>query len=243
VQFFVLGGRIPGFAASDPSPAPPFFYISAGVPSATSVGSLAVNDGSNLLGAGIDYRHELCGSCALGPISGLVGYQFLRLHDTLGINATAPLPTGTEVTFADQFGTSNNFHGFDLGLTGDMVWGPWTLTWLGKVAFGDTFTSVEIGGLNTVAVPGLAPVTTPGGIYAQPANIGSTSSARLSLVPELSADVSYRLADHVRASAGYSLLYWTGVERPGSGPARAQPPASSTDYWAQGFNFGFTYDY
>jgi hypothetical protein len=244
-QFFLLGGGISGFAASDPNPAPPFFYISSGMPSATSVGSLAVGDSSSLRGAGIDYRHELCGTCALGPISGLVGYQFLRLHDTLGIDATttAPFPTGTVVTFADQLGTSNNFHGFDLGLTGDVVWGPWTLTWLGKIALGDTFTSVEIGGSNTVAVPGLAPVTTPGGIYAQPANIGSTSSARLSLVPELSADVSYRLADHVRASAGYSLLYWTGVVRPGSGPARQQPLASPTDYWARGFNFGLTYDY
>jgi hypothetical protein len=194
---------------------------------------------------GADYRHELCGTCALGRISGLVGYQFLRLHDTLGTNATttAPVPTSTVVTFADQFGTSNNFHGFDLGLTGDVVWGPWTLTWLGKIAVGDTFTSIETGGSNTVAVAGLTAVTTPGGIYAQPANIGSTSSARLSLVPELSADVSYRLADHVRASAGYSVLYWTGVERPGIGPARPPSQASLTDYWAEGFNFGLTYDY
>jgi hypothetical protein len=242
---FFLGGGLPGFAASDAIPAPPFFYISSGIPSATSVGSLTISQSSSLLGAGVDYRHELCGTCALGRISGLVGYQFLRLHDTLGTNATttAPVPPGTVVTFADQFATSNNFHGFDLGLTGDVVWGPWTLTWLGKIALGDTFTSIETGGSNTVAVAGLAPVTTPGGIYAQPANIGSTSSARLSLVPELSADVSYRLADHVRASAGYSLLYWTGVERPGIGPARPQSQASLTDYWAQGFNFGLTYDY
>src|SRR5262249_48061588 len=147
------------------------------------------------------------------------------------------------VNFADQFGTSNNFHGFDLGLTGDVVWGPWTLTWLGTIALGDTFTSIEIGGSNTVAAPGLAPGPTPRGIYAPPANIGSTSSARLSLVPELSTGVSYRLADHVRASAGYSLLYWTGVVRPGSSPARPQLPASPTDYWARGFNFGLTYDY
>ncbi len=244
-QFFVLGGRIPGFAASDPSSAPPFLYVSSGIPSVTTVGSLTVDDSSSLLGAGIDYRHELCGTCGLGPISGLVGYQYLRLHDTLGVNATttAPFPAGTVVTFADQLATSNNFHGFDLGLTVDMAWGPWTLTWLGKLALGATFTSVDIGGSNTVAAPGLAAVTTPGGIYAQPANIGSSSSARLSLVPELSTDVSYRLADHVRASAGYSALYWTGVERPGSGPTRPQSQPSLTDFWAQGFNFGLTYDY
>jgi hypothetical protein len=242
-QAFFLGNGIGGLAASDPTTAPPFLYISSGPPSVTSAGSLAASDSSSLLGAGIDYRHELCGTCAFGPVSGLVGYRFLRLHDTLGVNATAPLPTSTVVTFADQLGTNNNFHGFDLGLTGDVVWGSWTLTWLGKVALGDTFTSVEIGGSNTVAMPGLAPVTTPGGIYAQPANIGSTSSARLSLVPELSADVSYRLTDHLRASAGYSLLYWTGVERPGTGPARPQSPSSLTDYWARGFNFGLAYDY
>lgn len=146
------------------------------------------------------------------------------------------------------------------GLTGDVVHGFWTLTWLGKIAIGGTFTGVDVGGSNTISVPGSAPVTTPGGIYAQPTNIGSTSSARFSVVPELSADLGYRLTDHLRAFAGYSLLYWTGVVRPGgtidatinptqlgggmlAGPARPQPMSDTTDYWAQGLNVGFAYDF
>jgi hypothetical protein len=61
----------------------------------------------------------------------------------------------------------------------------------------------------------------------------------------------------VRVFAGYSLLYWTGLVRPGgaidttinrtqiggplAGPARPEPQSNSSDYWAQGLNLGATY--
>jgi hypothetical protein len=192
-EFFALGNGTQGLAASNPILGLPFVDTTTGLPVSSLVafpgqtlGSVAVGDSSRLLGAAIDYRHELCGTCWFGTTSGLVGYRFVRLRDSLAINTTTtstsaalPIPIGTEITTADQFGTSNDFHGFHLGLTGNVVYGPWTLTWLGKFSLGDTLTSVEIGGSNTVAVPGLAPVTTPGGFYAQPTNIGSASTSHL----------------------------------------------------------------
>lgn len=129
-QFFILGGGATSFAAtSTGNPLGlPFVDATTGLPAAFVVafpgqpsGSVAIEDSSHLLGAGIDYRHELCGNCALGSLSGLVGYRFVRLRDSLGIDAatvsTAALavPVSTAVSTADQFETVNDFHGLDLG--------------------------------------------------------------------------------------------------------------------------------
>jgi len=165
---------------------------------------------------------------------------------------------GTTVTSTDRFATTNDFHGLDLGLAGEVGGGPWRLNWTAKVAFGGTFTNVEIDGASSIAVPGLATTTTAGGIYAQPTNIGSYDKSRFAVVPELAAAVSYQLTAQLRAFAGYSVLYWSSVVRPGGtidstinvsqlngtplvGVARPQARFDATDYWAQGFNVGLAY--
>ena len=80
------------------------------------------------------------------------------------------------------------------------------------------------------------------------------------MAPELAANVSYQVDNHLRIFAGYSLLYWTGLVRPGGaidstinatqqgglplvGPARPQAQFNTTDYWAQGFNVGLAYNF
>ena len=122
---------------------------------------------------------------------------------------------------------------------------------------GATISDVGINGATTTTVPGAAPVTTSGGFYALPTNIGTFSSSRFAAVPELAAELGYQVTADVRVFAGYSLLYWTGLVRPGgaidttinptqiggplAGPARPQPQTNSTDYWAQGLNLGAMY--
>src|SRR5262249_10604760 len=106
-----------------------------------TAGSVAINDTSRLLGAGAAYRTEFCRSCAFGSVSGLIGYRFLRLRDSLVFSSTnVPIGVnfipGTTIAVTDQFDTTNSFHGVDLGLTGDIANGPWKLTWLAKLAIG-----------------------------------------------------------------------------------------------------------
>jgi Putative beta barrel porin-7 (BBP7) len=114
---------------------------------------------------------------------------------------------------------------------------------------------------STFALPGGGGSTTgAGGLYAQPTNIGNYSSSRFAVAPELGLNVGYKVTDSLRAFAGYSLLYWTGLVRPGGtldttinttqlgggplvGPARPQAQLNTTDYWAQGFNIGLVYNY
>jgi hypothetical protein len=273
---FILDRNSAGFAASsdgNPILAQPFVNALTGAQDASliafpgfSSGSIAINDPSRLFGAGIDYRTEICRSCTLGSVSGLVGYRFLWLRDNLTIDSTQVsgpaavpvIPLGTIIATEDQFATSNFFHGVDLGLTGDVRNGPWSLTWTAKVALGVTVTDVDINGATTTTLPGGAPATTAGGIYALPTNIGSFSTARFAAVPELAAELGYQVNANVRVFAGYSLLYWTELVRPGGaidtminpsqsggqpliGPARPLPQSNSTDYWAQGLNFGASY--
>jgi hypothetical protein len=270
---FILDRSSAGFAASssgNPILAAPFVNATLGAQAAhliafpgLSSGSIAISDPSRLFGAGADYRMEICRSCAMGSVSGLIGYRFLRLRDTLTIDSTVvtgpavPIPVGTIIAAEDKFAASNFFHGVDLGLTGDLRNGPWSFTWTTKLALGATISDVNINGATTITLPGGPPVTAAGGFYALPTNIGSFSSSRFAVVPELAAEVGYLVNTNFRVFAGYSLLYWTGLVRPGgaidttinttqiggplAGPARPQPQSNSTDYWAQGLNLGATY--
>jgi hypothetical protein len=272
---FIFDRSSAGFAASSsgaPILAEPFLGATTGLQDAMLValpgvvsGAVSISDPSRLFGAGADYRIEMCRTCTLGSVSGLVGYRFLWLRDTLTIDnglvagpAAAAVPTGTIFAVEDQFATRNFFHGLDLGLTGDIRNGPWTLTWTAKLALGATLTDMSINGATTTTVPGGAPVTTAGGLYALPTNIGTFSSAHFAAAPELTAQFGYDISANVRLFAGYSLLYWTGLVRPGgtidttinptqiagqplAGPPRPQPQSNTTDYWAQGLNLGAAY--
>jgi hypothetical protein len=270
---FILDRSSAGFSASssgNPILAEPFVDATIGAQVARLIafpglasGAISISDPSRLFGAGADYRMEICRSCALGSVSGLVGYRFLWLRDTLTMDGTlvagpaAAAPLGTILATEDQFAASNFFHGVDLGLTGDVRNGPWSFIWTAKLALGATISDMGINGATTTTVPGAAPVTTAGGFYALPTNIGSFSSSRFAAVPELAAELGYQVNADVRVFAGYSLLYWTGLVRPGgaidttinptqiggplAGRARPQPQTNSTDYWAQGLNLGATY--
>jgi hypothetical protein len=275
-QFFILGRSSTDFSLSssgNPILADPFIDAVSGLQNVRLVafpgldsGSVSISDTSQLFGAGAVYRRELCKTCVFGAVSGLIGYRFMRLHDGLSINGTSVavggggIPAGAAIATTDQFDTVNNFHGLDLGLTGDVANGPWRLTWLAKLAIGGTFTQVNINGSTIATVPGFGSNASAGGLYAQPTDIGNESSGRFAVAPELGLNVGYQVTDRLRAFAGYSLLYWTGLVRPGGaidttinvsqlsggtlvGPARPRAQLNTTDYWAHGFNLGLVYNY
>jgi hypothetical protein len=269
-QFFILGRQSTDFTASSggsPILAQPFFNAFTGLPDASLIafpgltsGSVAIHETSRLLGAGAAFRMEFCRTCAFGSVSGLIGYRYLRLQDSLSNERTNLDLVGDVIAAIDQFNTRNTFHGLDLGLTGEVRNGLWKVGWAAKVALGGTFTNVDINGA-TVAIPaGGGAILSGGGLYALPTNIGSYGSSRFGLAPELAANMSYQLGNHLRAFVGYNVLYWTGLIRPGGtidttlnptqlagaplvGPARPQAQFNTTDYWAQGVNLGVTCDF
>lgn len=113
------------------------------------------------------------------------------------------------------------------------------------------------------ATPG---VTTIGGVMATRSNIGRFINHEFSVVPEVGVNLGCHLTGNIHVFGGYNFLYWTKVLRPAGvvntvgNPAQVpssalfQPPPMppfepnttamrQSDFWAQGFNFGFAIDY
>ena len=115
----------------------------------------------------------------------------------------------------DLFETANNFYGVNLG---SQV--RWQKDWLflsayGKVALGSTEEKLRIQGSTTLVTP-TGNQTAPGGILALPSNIGNYSRSVFGVVPEAGLTLGIEPIRHVRATLGYSFLYWNNVLRPGA---------------------------
>ena len=139
-------------------------------------GTATVNETSRLLGAGGLYRQDI-GALGEQRISALIGYRYLHSSDRLSMPVTANFGGGA-ITDADAFRAATNFHGVDLGLTGEWKRGLWSLEWRSKVALGANVTNGDISGTTAITVGGVT-TTSAGGFLALPSNIGSTSQTRL----------------------------------------------------------------
>lgn len=237
-------------------------------------GNVAVNSNlqfggaeANLIGA--FYRNEDW------SFSLLAGFRYAELQEGLHIhNSTKDLLFGNEMVLNDSFQTTNQFYGGQVGgrLAGQI--GFLVVSVASKVALGSMHQIVNIQGditqlgPNPLVPPGLG--TFPGGVFAQSTNIGrrnvNSLSVPFSVMPSLELKFGCDLTERLRAFAGYDVIYWTQVLRPGrqidhhvnlsqnavldpSGAGvlvgAAQPALfpSRTDFWAQGFNFGLELRY
>lgn len=267
-SFFGLENLSTGFATdtnANPILARPFTNALTGFPDALiagfpglATGSASASETSRLLGAGALYRWDL-GAWSGQRVSALVGYRYLRSTDTLTISNTATILAFGTFSPTDNFKASSNFHGLDLGLTGDWRNGPWSLEWRGKVALGANLNSADISGSTASTVAGVT-TTAPGGFLALSSNIGHYDQTRFAVVPELSLKAGYQVAPGWRLITGYDVMYWTGVQRAGGlidttvnpnlapppaggGPNRPAPVLNTTNLLAQGFSFGVRYNY
>ena len=266
--FFGLEGIADNFSAAsngNPILARPFFNAEAGKPDSLLIafpgavrGSTTLHvSSSDLYGAGADLRYNLCCSCCY-RVDLVGGYRFLHLHEGIGSTETeiatgpnAPAPVGTTLVVNDNVGTSNQFHGGEIGIDAEFRHCRWYVDVLGKVALGSTDEDAALTG-NT-QINGGPPL--PGGFLALPTNIGSFHRDRFAVVPEVGLTLGYQLTDHLRVSAGYTFIYWSKVARPGDqidltinpsqlppghlvGAARPAFNFHDTDFWAQGVNFG-----
>jgi hypothetical protein len=165
----------------------------------------------------------------------------------------------------DSFHTSNKFYGGQIGSRFDWRSGRFHANVLTKLALGTTQELVTISGSTSVFTPGAATVTALGGILAQPTNIGTYFRNEFGVVPEVGLNFGYQVTPHIEVLVGYSFLYWNSVVRPGNTidhtvnasqipsdqsftPGAAVPPRpgfgfNSSDFWAQGINFGLAFRY
>jgi hypothetical protein len=242
-------------------------------------GTLGIDIRSQLQSGGVQFRRFLvcrdgCGDTVFMNLPAAyrsridlgVGYRYTQLEEGLGITERlTPLgsPAGSFINVFDQFDTQTQFNGFDFGIFYTRQRGLWSLDLQGRFAIGTNKQKVTINGATERQLVGTdaSVLTGQGGLLAlTPGNIGTYSRDRISVLPEFRANLGYQVTPNLRATVGYTFMYWSNVVRPGdqvdldvntanlpfSGTTNtaAVRPAfqfNETDYWAQGISFGGEY--
>jgi hypothetical protein len=194
-------------------------------------GFATVSTGSNMFGADLLRRCNLCYDCFDSWNSRdcsqtfvrrdlLIGFRYLHFSDRLTINEDLSLidplfVPGSRINLTDDFRSSNNFYGLKLGFALERYRGPWSLEARPQVSLGVIDRNTEIRGQTTTFVPGVGTQQLPGGLYALSSNIGNYSSARFAAVPELDLHLGYLIRPNLRLLVGYSLICIPNVQRAG----------------------------
>lgn len=157
----------------------------------------------NVLGASTDYT---------------IGYRKASLDDSLEIFHTANSlsgPTaGSRFEARDTFRTENDFDGFDAGMI--MQWQAnqrLTIDVLGKIALGRSNSSVSIAGRSATRPAGGDRMGTPGGLLAQPTNIGTFRDSGFAAMFEFGTTLRYQFHKNVQGTLGYTFLSLSDVAR------------------------------
>ncbi len=202
--------------------------------------------GRSLLDVGNNYRLDLVG-----------GYQFTRIDSDLAMSSLHSTGVAT-FAFNDLFNVENQFHAGSVGFYGETYRECWTFSALGKIAVGNMRQTVNIEGNNTVTAGGA--VTTNGGLYAQPTNIGAYERDLLVWAPEANLKMSCAVTKQLSVSVGYTFLYFTRVAFAGDqidrnvnatqlsggavvGPAQPAFNFRDTDFWIQTIDLGLSWNY
>lgn len=212
--------------------------------SSTTPGAFSATFDSKLWGVEANFKHNL-ESSSKWSIDALGGFRYLGLKESLNVTGTIfdPLPGPTILASADQFLTNSDFYGAQIGASVEWRHERWLLQATPKLGIGGTHQGVNISGLSTLTSGG-ASSSTPTGFLAADTNIGQYSREVFTFVPELSLNVGYQALDYLRLYAGYNILYWSSVTRPGQAVdlniGQGQPTFqfNSTELWLQGVNLG-----
>jgi len=255
----------------------PFFDVTLPGESATRLSAAGQFSGkaqeelsTRLLGA------ELMGAGNLvstGPLrlDLLGGFRYLNLHETFSFTTNSPniAPNPSDIfQTQDQFDTTNNFYGAQVGVRARSGCGPWTVSGTAKFALGAMIQSVDIDGfLLTNDFNGLGVLQSfAGGYFAQPTNMGNHSRTVFAVLPEVGLNLGYEVTRWMNLFLGYTFLYTNNVVRPGNqidrginptqnasftgnpsaplvGPARPAFTAQGSSFWAQGINAGVMFHF
>jgi hypothetical protein len=281
-NYFFLGSRTTTVgsgssgAAGTPAIAVPYHDVTTNTEQVQTVafpgfarGSATVSASARMQGAEVNALANLWYESWF-QLDGLLGFRYLELDEGLQLayasdrlsnpGGVTPVRLGA----ADQFDGHNRFYGGQVGLRTEFRWGLFFLNLAGKVALGDTYEVVRIGGVSAQALPGRSAVLTRGGTLALPSNIGRFARDQFAVLPEANVQVGVLLRPDTRLFLGYNLIYLSDVARPADqidrtanptqmplstrggpffGPARPAFAFHGTDFWAQGLVSGVEYRY
>ncbi|HEX6962562.1 MAG TPA: BBP7 family outer membrane beta-barrel protein, partial [Lacipirellula sp.] len=136
----------------------------------------------------------------------------LNIREDLEVIAPSPAPDiGTTFLVNDNFATSNEFIGGELGFMYDWSYKRWSFEFLSRLAIGRTRQRVAINGFTINTPPGGPAETGVGGLLAQSSNIGDYERNELSVLPQLGFTAGYNLTDRLKLVGGYTFIYWSRV--------------------------------
>ncbi|MBM4070582.1 MAG: hypothetical protein FJ271_16745 [Planctomycetes bacterium] len=177
---------------------------------------------------------------------------------------------GFRTITSDRFDCQNLFNGGQLGFRTGFSFGRLGLLFDSKLALGQNHQIINVAGASTLETPALAlrgpssNIGVPGGVLAVASNSGRFTHNAFSVIPELDVNVGFQLFRSTRIFAGYTLMMMTNVVRPGDqlnnivdarqiptnatfvpGLIGTSPGRSfvSSDFWAQGVNFGILFGF
>lgn len=276
---FLFATQDVGFLAASPGGAAPIVSIpfNATVPfNLNPAGETSLNAGNTPNAVGVSSSSRLWGAEANGllllfakprtSLTLLGGFRYLDLDERLGLNDTFnDAATGGSLSVTDGFHTHNQFYGGQLGLRSLTYFGRLSVAATAKCALGVDDELSEISG-NTGVTKGAFGFPTgvvPGGVFAEPSNIGRHTDTPFTVVPEAQFQVGYDLTHRIRATVGYDFLYVNDVLRPGAqidrninptqsvlfggtggvlnGPGAPSGATSHSDFWTQGINLGLQF--
>jgi hypothetical protein len=181
----------------------------------------------------------------------LGGFRFLQLDERLHVQQNFVSADLSELdTWDDEVQTRNHFYGGQLGGRLEYRYARFYFDLIGKVALGATNQKITLGGgiTQTTTSTGFDSFGNPiqnvqvaratdGGLVVQPA---AFSRDYFTVVPEMGFNVGYQFTSFLRATGGYTFLYWSSVVRAGD---QVNGVPKATGFWAQGLNLGLDFNF
>lgn len=194
----------------------------------------------------------------------LLGYRYFHVGETAQLYErfepdNGLFADGTSYEFFDEYRTSNNFHGIELGFDWMRQRRRFYSQLTGTVALGQVNRRTEISGFSNFDVPGFSSGEFAGGFYSSAQEQGSTSDRGFAVLPQARIKIGYCITPSLRVFAGYDVLYLGSVVRPGSiidtsiDPAdllvdqpaarRVQRDLPDDEFWMQGVSIGALWNF
>lgn len=179
-----------------------------------SSGRISIDTNSEMLAGDVYYRLLLHQNGRMRTDI-IFGYQFGRIDENLNVSAFTSNPLIGSWEHRDTFAVENEYHGGHFGLQGDFRYGRWGLEMLAKFAFGNMHQTVQIEGVGEFRDLGGNPFPTSGLLAQASTNAGTHIQDRFSFMEDVKVAIAYWPSSRFKISAGYSLMYWSSVVRPG----------------------------
>ncbi len=196
----------------------------------------------------------------------LAGFRTLKLDETMTmtgdftfqepaldgpVEAAPPVP-GIEdgrtihMSTLDIVQTSNQYYGAQVGAGFDWHWYRVTVDALAKFGVGGLAQQVTTGGTTFQSAGFIEPTpgaplvlrpaaTLPGGLLST-TPMSRTDRVRISVLPELRADLGYQVTNNIRGFIGYNFIWITNVAVVGDQSSTVT--TGTRDLWLQGLDFG-----